>query len=714
MTSLIGLVALVVGLLLLQSSLIGFTVQGAVAGVASQLGTTLPAAVSVALATVMELAAGAVLVRLVRWTPYGSLVEAALGGLVGAVAKDTVLLLTLGSAGHFDLLPLALMDLALIAGGFFLRPFVQRCGPGQRRWSPAAWSLPLVLWSMPLVLQLASPVVPFVDVLPNHVAPVEHVRSFGSWDSLAVAPSPIYGPSRIFLGYVAFMGSLTALTGLPATLAVAAFALPLSVLLAAGGYHLCRVLAGPAAGYWSLLTVPLTFAFLRLPDARAAVLAFPLAAAAIALTLPESRDGVRPLTLAGRGRPILLAAALGCTVLVHPVIGGFATATVALIALVGGGPLRRPVLAGVVGSAVIALPQAALMLGVMAPAWTAIPALPAGLLLAGWLAGPGPRRGGLAETLRPSTALGDRWILLLAVVLVIAIAGGAVLLLQLRPTMATLIGGSIARALADYAVLLLALAIGALLVREARAWLVLGAGVVVALAALVIASATPTGTILGESVAFELPKSVGYWAPWLFALGGGIGLGALWTREAWPAVVRVGLSGVVVVAAALPFRARPMDTLGIEEHRYSESAAIVLHETQFGYWLDYPDSRTLVGASGAALARQVSEEQVTGRLGPRTQLLHIAPSFQQWVATPLGVLTGVMETTASEDPEDSVHTVGGRLHGLDELDELLASGAFSYVVIQGYGPEGGYLEDVQAGGYELISQGEGWQLLRRR
>lgn len=722
MTSLVGLVALGIGLLLLQGSHLGFTAQGAMNGVVSQLGTTLPAAVSVVLATAIEVVAGAALVRLIRWAPYGSLAEAAVWGLVGAVVKDTVLLLTLGSVGHFGPLPLALIDLALITGGFFLRPFVHLSehGSGPRRWSPVAWSLPLVIWSIPLVLQLASPVVPFLDVLPNHVAPVEHLRTFASWESLAVSPSPIYGPSRIFLGYVALVGSVATLAGLPATLAVAAFALPLSVLLAAGGYHLCRLLAGPAAGYWSLMTVPLTFTFLRLPDARATVLAFPLAAAAIALTLPEARDRARPLSLAGRSRPMLLAAALGSTVLVHPVIGGLAVVMVALIAVIGGGPLRRPLLAGVVGSALMALPQAALMVGLAAPpAWTAVPALPAGLLLAGWLAGPGPRRGGVTETLFPSSALGalgslGAWrIALGSTLLLVALGGGAVLLLQRRPTLPMDVATSIGHTLADYTVILLALAIGVVLARDARSWLVLGTGITVGLTASGMAQLAPIDTRLGESIYFEIPKSVGYWAPWLVALAGGIGLGALWIRDAWPGVVRVGLASVVVAAAALPLRARPMDILGIEEHRYAESAAIVLGEAEVGYWLGHPDSRTLVAAPGAALAGQVRSEQAAGRLPPHAQLLHIAPSFQQWVATPLGVLTGVIETTATEDPEDSVHTLGGRLRGLEELDALLASGVFSYVVIEGYEREAGYLDAAQAHGYVLIGIGEGWQLLRR-
>ena len=56
---------------------------------------------------------------------------------------------------------------------------------------PAAWwLLVVVVWAGPLIVQLASPAVPFMDVLPNHVAPVQHIHLFGSFDMLNTSPSP--------------------------------------------------------------------------------------------------------------------------------------------------------------------------------------------------------------------------------------------------------------------------------------------------------------------------------------------------------------------------------------------------------------------------------------------------------------------------------------------------------------------------------------------
>lgn len=725
LVNVMGILALFAGLAYVAATTSLFSAGAALDGVLSQLGTTLGPAVSVGLGTAVDLAAGAVLMRLVRWSPYESFAEAALWGLIGAIAKDTALLYGLGSVGHFGPLPLALVDIGLLGAGLLLRPFVatptDEQGRSSRRWSPAAWSLPLVLWSIPLLLQLASPVVPFMDVLPDHVAPIEHLRTYAAQSSLGVSPSPIYSPSQVSLGHLGLVGSITTLTGLSAALAVAAFALPLSVLLAAAGYHVCRSLAGTSAAYWSLLTVPLTFAFLRLPDARATVLALPVAAAAICLTLPARMDRQGATQLGGRSRPVLMAAAAGAALLTHPIIGLFTLSTVLLLAIIRPGSLRRGLLAGLLGGVVIALPQAAVALGIAAPAWIALPAWPLGLVLAAWLAGTGPRRGELTEPLAPARSIGILGILLGLIVLLaigaLVTAGGSVLI-QLDPQMPVRVGETAARLAALYPVLLLGLAISVVMLRSVSAWLVVGAALMVGLAGSTAAAAITTVSLPGLSLAeisaaaaFGLSEAVAYWAPWFMALGAGMGLGSIWARDAWPAVVRVGITGVFVVLAALPFRLPDTDAPRGEEHRYAESAAVALHHAQGGYWQRYDDRRRLLGLRGTAIVAAIREEQAAGRIGPETQLLHVAPSFQAWVATPVGAFTGVLESTASEDPEDSLHTAGGRLNDVMEVSRLLGP-AFPYLLIEGYMPEAGYIARADAAGYEPVASGNGWSLLR--
>ena len=318
---------------------------------------------AILLAAVMNLGAGEVAPGWRGGRPSISVAELALAGLVGAITLDTLLLFSLGPPGLFRPLVLALVNLGILAIGAFIRPWLV---PGVRNMpsiGPLGWLLIAVVWASPLLLQLASPVVPFLDVLPNHVAPIEHLRTYGTWETLAVSPSPIYGPSRLFIGYVGLLGTLSTLTGVPATLAVAAFALPLSILLACASAYLAQVLASrreglgvpsggavrSSAGYWALLTVPLTFAFLRLPDARATVLVFAPVSIALA-TL------VAPGGWAGRSRPVMLAAALSATILVHPLAGAFAAATVGIVGVLS--PARfRLAAAGLIGAALARFPR---------------------------------------------------------------------------------------------------------------------------------------------------------------------------------------------------------------------------------------------------------------------------------------------------------------------------------------------------------------------
>jgi hypothetical protein len=715
--NLVGLAGLVAGLALLQNSSVAFTAGGVLGGIVSQLGTTLPAAVAVFLATAMNVGAGAVLVRIIRWSPFGSIAELALSGLVAAIVLDAVLLFAVGPFGLFRPLTLAIVNLVILAGGVFVRPWLI---PGERRlpsFGPLGWVLIAIVWSAPLLLQLASPVVPFLDVLPNHVAPVEHLRTYGTWETLAVSPSPIYGPSRLFIGYVALLGTLSTLTALPAALAVSAFALPLSILIAFGAAHLAQTLAGPAdgpttstgrtpassAGYWALLTVPLTFTFLRLPDARATVLVFAPVAIALAILVSRGAWG-------GRSRSVVLAAALGASVLVHPLAGAFAVATVGLVGLLS--PERfRLAMAGVIGAAIVALPQAVIMVGLAMPAWAALPALPAGLLVAAWLSGPAERDPATAG--RPRALARDfGWpAILLAVVVV---AGGVAIVAAVAtsvPHAIVLAKGAATTTLLDWGVLSVVAVIGFVLVRSLDAVRVLGAAILVGAAALAVGEAFPGDSLLVQSIHFEVPKSAGYWLPWFAAIAGALGLAAIWDRRGWPQRLRVGLIVAFVLIATIDPRPDQIEAVGIEQHRYADSLAIALHEAETGYWVGYPDSRTIVDGPRQDLLAAVQAEQAAGRMGPSTTLLHVAPSFQQWDATPLGVFAGVIETDATKDPEHSVHTVGGRLEDVADLPALLRQG-FPYVVVEGYPSGGTYVTQAKAAGYQVIWQNNRAVLLR--
>ena len=367
-----GLLATGVGLALLATaSATGLDIGAALSGISSQLSTTLLPAIAVLLASGLNILAGASLVRIGRWSPFTSIEEALVAGTVGAIVLDLLGLFVLGPLGLFGPIPLGLLVLLIAVAGLLLRPWFVPGVPSAPNVSLSGWLLVGLVWAAPLLLQLASPVPPGVDVLPDQVAPIAHLHLFGTWETLSVLPSPIYGPASALLGYTALMGTLSQLTGLSATLTVSAFALPLSLLVAAAARHLVHTLAGgrrssglgsasesrsegfdPAratAAAWVLLTVPLTFAFLRVPEARASVLALVPATFALTVLVGTGRWG-------GRSRPVMVAMALGTATYVSPLIGLLGLLTVLLIGLSSPARLRLAV-AGAVGGAIMALPQ---------------------------------------------------------------------------------------------------------------------------------------------------------------------------------------------------------------------------------------------------------------------------------------------------------------------------------------------------------------------
>src|SRR4051794_1065888 len=297
----VGLAALALGLLALRTSKeIGFDVGAAASGTLSQLAVTLPAAMLVLLAAGLELAAGLVLSRLARRLPFESLTEAAIAALVATTLKGALLIVLLGGFGLYRDPILIAIDVAILVWGRWL-PFGPRVGrllaagwTGRVRLegSRVLWVLVGIVWAGPILLQLASPVVPFIDVLPNYVGPAEHLRTFAWLSPLSETQSPIIGPSRSVMGYDALLGGVTTMTNLPAVLAVSAYILPSALLVAAGVQRLAGALTrgDVPVGPWALLAFAVTESFARMADARGTVVVLPLVCFALALAAERYRD----------------------------------------------------------------------------------------------------------------------------------------------------------------------------------------------------------------------------------------------------------------------------------------------------------------------------------------------------------------------------------------------------------------------------------------
>jgi hypothetical protein len=741
----VGLVALLAGLAMLRASKdLGFDVGAALDGILSQLAVTLPAAILVLAASALELGAGLVVARAARNRPFDSVAEALIASMVAAVLKDTLLLGTLAAAGAFKQPVLIGVDVVIVLGAVALPPLRPRIRPltafvGWRDAVASIGSWPMAalvafVWIGPMVLQLASPVVPFIDVLPNYVGPVEHLRTFGWFSPLTETQSPIIGPSRTVLGYDALLGSIATITNLGGGLAIAGFILPQTVLVAAGVHRLATSLRRGDApiGPWALLAFALSQSFARLADARGTVVVVPLVclglAVAAAALHPQPERGGTDGSASQRGaadddgdgaagtarlpdpwrigRGAIAGMALGAATVVHPVIGFFAIVTVVVAALIRPRELAPMAFVAGLTASLIAVPQLATMVGASLPTLALGIGLPVAVLIgiaAGVVVGGRPAvRRGIVRLVE----LGRYVVGLVALVAV----GGAIGLSYLQAdALPGALGSGVTLVLESSGLLLVMLAVGiAAGSRGARSPIVV-VGLAVGVGALLLIGLLPGNLgFLGDALRFEVPKTVHYWLSTIAAVGAAAALSYVWATDRLPWLARVGAVVVFVVVAALPLRPKAIDAYHLGEHRWSETFAIDLHYAASGFWVGFPDSRTIVDRPRQEILDAVRAEIDRGRLAHDTQVLHLASSFQQWVATPLGVFDGVDETFVSLDPEVSHQTVGGRLYGLDRLAAFLASRTYAYVVLEPAKLPDGTRDAIVAAGYApIFANGQG-------
>ena len=696
---LLGLGLLVAGLEVVRvSPKWGFTYQGALGGVLSQLAVTGPAAVLMAAAVSANVFAGAVVLRLLGTPPFHRLSDLVLAGFSAAVVMDALVLFLLGSVGFFgwpELLALHLAAGAAYLAGRRQRPLMA-AGIHLHVSRPAVWwLLVLAVWAGPLIVQLASPAVPFMDVLPNHVAPVEHIRVFGSFSTLTTSPSPIYGPSRLMLGYVALLGQASTITGLHAVLADAAFGLPLTILVALALRRLCSALFGGSASFWVLLIFPLTFTFLRIPDSRGTVVVFPVAAWVLCTVAAELHARAGSSWTASRRPDMSLTFALAASFLVHPLVGMVAIAAAGLALLLYPADLSRRLVPALGGGLVMALPQVLTMAAINAPSWIGAGFLVAGVAVAfalsfavgavadsisahadGWRAATAAffEEPGYAADVARAALLGTAVVVLLS-------WARAIVVPSVDPSNPT---DPNVELMLDFPHLvwlsLFGVAISA--TRLGRGWIVLGCGIVAGLAAWTASGLIGSANLTEKAVHYEVPKSIEYWLPVMLAIGGAGGLAAL-ARARTLGPIRHLTIGLVLLVAVYPNEQPLASNVQIGEHRAAESLGLALREAQLGYWNfnGYPDTRQIIDAPRQQVVDELRAEEAAGRLGPSTRVLNIASWFQEWVAIPIGAFTGAMESSISLSPELSIHTVGGRLYGFDRIVPELASG-YGYVVLQ--------------------------------
>jgi hypothetical protein len=391
--------------------------------------------------------------------------------------------------------------------------------------------------------------------------------------------------------------------------------------------------------------------------------------------------GRRTVTLRGA---FVLGAGLAAAVLIHPVIGALTFLAVGFVTVARPNRSADLTVPALAAGAVLALPQVAAMVELAIPTVAApLVILPA--IGAAWL-------GFRSPALRRMLIMAGRLVILGIVLGSLASAGVVVdaavtSLSRLLPTIPILIATTLAGAFLNPRRVLTPVVLSGL-----------AAGAVAATATGLV----PDGGTLASALRFEVPKTLHYWLPVVFALGAGLALDAIWSDVRLPYAAAPVALAVFLVVAILPIRETPLtDAYYLGERRASETVALQLQTAELGYWQGYPDPRRIVAGDQLGLLDAVRGEIQAGRLGAASGVLHVASSFQQWSAVPLGVFTGVIETDATPDAEVSIHTVGGRLRPLTDLPRLLAAGP-PYVLLEPAGLPAGTRDGIVTAGYRSI------------
>lgn len=698
----VGVGGIAAGLLVLPASLT-FEPLAAARAIASQLPVTGTAALAVAITAALNLAAGSVLTSLFTSDRVDRVTDLILASFAAAVLFDVAMLYVLGWLGIFDWGPLLLLHAIVLIAGWRKRLGVFAARRMRRRNLSPIWAIIAIGWSAPMMLQLASPIVPWPDVLPNHVAPVEHVRAFASFDPLTTSPAPTYGPSRVFLGYVALQSVNAVVVDMPASLVVTAYVAVEMVLVGIAVYRLAELTGGRRSAPWALIAFMLTHPFARLADDRARVLALPLALYTLILVVRVVSQRQSNGTSRGTSNAPAGAVALGATILVHPVIGALTAVAVIIVAALGPRTAPHGALGFLAGAFMLALPQGLVMVGYPVPSVAGVASLPLGLAIPRWV----PMDYRRLRRLLWFMALG---------VLVITLANGV-----------RSIGAPVEwlTELVRFSPLLAALSLIGAFVAPSRVLHPAVVGGLLASAAFgIYARSIPPDvpSLILRSLQFELQKEVIAWAPVFLALAAARAIVEVLKIRAshprWSYPVRVALIASFLLVAGLPVRPRAIDSSKVGELRFSENLAISLGRAERGFWQGYPDARRLIDRHQQELVDVVASLVRSGHFGRRSEVLHVARSYQPWGGTPLAVLAGVNETTVSPDAEgtnaplDSIHTVGGRLYPLSNLDALLADARFPLVLVEPEGLPTWIGPRVDGAGYDMMFSNERGTLFR--
>jgi hypothetical protein len=538
-----------------------------------------------------------------------------------------------------------------------------------------------------LPLQLASPVVPFMDVL-SYPSSVQRILTFhvylpfdndpyGCWGRYAVTPY-----LELFYAILA-VGSGVHL----AVLAESAAMMPMAALLIFSAYRLGKTMFGDTAGGMASLMLFATCLFRRAQGMRGTAVAFVLVGLGLAFFMDPKR---RRVTFA------VGAAMLGMAVGSHAIDGalGLIVAGLGLALWLAEEDFNR-VVAGVIalaGATLCAAPELLIGLDRRAP----FPVIPLMLLGGGALILVGTRV--LSPVAPPRKDAGLR----ISSFLLIA---GLIFLTLFRHALAP---DSLYEKVSSNLPLLFVWCFAGLV---AALGIIVGERpmrsryVALAAAALLIGVLgdylDPTLRAFGRDSATQMMtgdisiKLTDYWTPYFLIFPAGLLFALAYERWSAPLTVIVLLTILIY-----PWRQTkdPVDFDSLE-HAISEQWAFNLHTAATGYWIGDNDHHWKFDRDGWRLIDVLNQEIAAGRITPATHILHLTDTISSWSMVQFAIMTGI-----NDDPIEYQHDPnnqwegGSRVRGLDQLGAAMGFRP-PYILIQDAPPS--WLGDPPPG-YDLI------------
>jgi hypothetical protein len=683
--------------------------HAALAGSRGVIGATLPAALKIWSLWLFATAIGAGL--LIRLDPEIGLRDAILGGASGLWVVAYMLGQSLGPIGLFRAPTVWLLligaaiwllrerlrtPVARSAGGWRLFRFQRRRGAP---WGSVGAGLALVAFGLLLVgllpLELASPVVPYMDVL-SYPASVQRILSFGRYLPFNNDPYGCWGPQAQTPGLELFyallaMGARVKL----GVLAQSAAMVPMAALIIFATYRLGAAIGGEPAGGFAALMLFFTNIFRRAVGMRGTAVDFALVAIGLAFLLDRRW---RRTTFA------LGCLILGTAVASHAIDGGLAIAVgVAAILWRGEGGLRTLVLklGGVAGALLVAAPEFAIATAHRVP----YPILPM-LMLAGLVVIVFSSRA-LTPPKVPVEEVPRRRDLVMVVLFGVALiytnaTGHDALFTQIFQQFPLL---------SVFAMLGLIVAAS----RAARPNAIQSSPIAIALLVAILidafgrmAAATGVGGALGAGIADLHYKLDEYWTPYFLVFAAALLFSLLGERGSRPVIVAALLAILIY-----PWTPRFNANYDYEEHSVAENWGIDLRTAAGGYWLSTPDRRWTMGPAEFALVACLKGEQAAGRITLKTHILHLAHDAIVWRDfNRFSVFTGINDDPVVYEipPSDVGWMAGGRVRRVFALPALLAKRP-PYILTQVAPPPG---IRMPPHGYELIFSRGDLRLFRRR